>query len=86
MKGLCPDCNTMHSGSCPAWLPMNVAPEDESILLATTGGWVFLAWKVTDEDTNEASWSTFPGGQPVHANHTPLGWAPIPTPPQEKVQ
>jgi len=58
------------------WLPINSAPEDEHIILCTTGGHVGEAIMLRDEDTGEQKWTWALG--PVHPTHTPLGWMPMP--------
>lgn len=61
------------------WLPVDTAPEDQHVILMTTGGHVGEALMLRDEDTGQQKWTWALG--PVHANHTPLGWQPMPLPP-----
>ena len=59
------------------WLPVDTAPEDQHVILATTGGHVGEALMLRDEDTGQQKWTWALG--PVHPNHTPLGWQPMPS-------
>ena len=61
------------------WLPVDTAPEDQHVILMTTGGHVGEALMLRDEDTGQQKWTWALG--PVHPNHTPLGWQPMPLPP-----
>lgn len=64
------------------WLPVETAPEDEHVILATAGGHVGEALMLRDEDTGAQKWTWALG--PVHPNHAPLGWRPLPPPPTEE--
>lgn len=61
------------------YLPMDKAPEDDNVILATTGGHVGEAIMLVDQDTGAQCW-TWANGKPLHANHKPLGWLPMPQP------
>lgn len=65
-----------------AWRPIDTAPEDCCVLLATSAGWVGEAIMLRDDDTGEPVWSWAAG--PVHPNHKPLGWMPMPTHPESR--
>ena len=58
------------------WLPIDSAPEDEHVILATSGGHVGEAVMLRDEDAGEPKWTWALG--PVHPDHKPLGWKPMP--------
>lgn len=60
-----------------AWRPIHSAPEDTHVILATSGGFVGEALMLRDEDTGQKKWTWALG--PVHANHVPLGWMPMPS-------
>ena len=60
------------------WHSINTAPEDEHVILATSGDHVGEALMLRDQDTGEQKW-TWAGG-PVSKFHTPLGWRPMPSP------
>jgi len=59
-----------------AWLHINSAPEDEHVILCTTGGHVGEALMLCDEESGEQKWTWALG--PVHPKHKPLGWMPMP--------
>lgn len=59
------------------WRSIDTAPEDEHIILATSGGHVGEAIMLIDEDTGKQKWAWALG--PVHANHEPYGWQPMPS-------
>jgi hypothetical protein len=59
------------------WRPISEAPEDQHVILATTGGHVGEALMLRDEDTGAQKWTWALG--PVHPQHVPLGWMPLPT-------
>jgi len=60
------------------WRSIDTAPEDQHVILATVGGFVGEAIMLFDEDTGNQKWAWALG--PVHPNHTPLGWMPLPDP------
>lgn len=59
------------------WRSIDTAPEDEHVVLATTGDHVGEAVMLVDEDTGKQKWTWALG--PVHPSHVPLGWQPMPT-------
>lgn len=60
----------------PAYLPLRDAPEDEWVILATTGGWVGQA--IWAEDATYPRWRWADSGLYIHPDLTPLGWMPMP--------
>jgi len=58
------------------WRPVATAPEDEGLILCTSGGHVGEALMLRDEDTGEQKWTWASG--PVSKFHAPLGWQPLP--------
>ena len=54
------------------------APEDEALLLETTGGHVDTAICLINEDTGEREWF-WHTDTPIHPNLKPLGWWPLPS-------
>lgn len=64
------------SASSAGWRPIDSAPEDEHVILATSGGHVGEALMLHDEDTGQQKWTWALG--PVHPAHIPLGWKPMP--------
>lgn len=60
------------------WHSINTAPEDEHVILATSGDHVGEALMLRDQDTGEQKWTW--AGAPVSKFHTPLGWRPMPSP------
>ena len=68
------------------WQILETAPEDEAVLLATTGGWVDTAVCICDEDNDNAQrWHWF-GRKELHPALTPLAWMPLPDPPPHSGQ
>lgn len=64
------------------WQTMETAPRDENVLLATSGGWVGEArFELMHDQTWDWIWAS---GAIVHENHKPLGWRPLPAPPETK--
>ena len=61
------------------WHSVDTAPEDEWVILATSGEHVGQALMLVDEDTGQQAWSWY-GGDPVHPNLKPLGWRHMPSP------
>ncbi|GGE36549.1 hypothetical protein GCM10007276_12550 [Agaricicola taiwanensis] len=59
------------------WRSIDTAPEDEHVILATTGDHVGEALMLIDKDTGQQKW-TWAGG-PVSKFHIPLGWQPMPS-------
>jgi hypothetical protein len=66
------------------WQPIETAPEDEHILIATTGGHVGTAYWTDEGDGKVWGWGhpEKDGGQYVHQNLTPLVWMPLPKHPE----
>lgn len=69
-----------------AWRSVESAPEDEHILIATSGGHVGTAFWTDEGDGKVWAWGhpQKDHGQYVHQNLTPIGWMPLPKPPEEK--
>lgn len=65
------------AASAVEWRPIHTAPEDTHVILATRGGFVGEALMIRDEDTGRQKWTWALG--PVHPNHVPLGWMPMPS-------
>lgn len=59
------------------WRSIDTAPEDQHVILATSGGFVGEAIMLLDDDTGRQKWTWAHG--PVHENHAPLGWMPMPS-------
>lgn len=71
----------------PAWQPIETAPEDTNVLVATTGGWVDTAFW-TDEDGEGRKWWWLVSANkfaeyPIHSNLVPTHWMPLPKHPGE---
>lgn len=67
------------------WQPIETAPEDEAVILATTGGWVGQASKSFQHPgEDECHWCWAGREEPIHENHVPLAWQPLPSPPEVK--
>jgi len=60
------------------WRSIDTAPEDQHVILATSGGFVGEAIMLRDEATGAQKWAWALG--PVHENHRPYGWKPLPEP------
>lgn len=58
------------------WRDVGDAPEDEHVILATSGGHVGEAIMLRDEDTGTQKWAWAIG--PVHESHKPLAWKAMP--------
>lgn len=58
------------------WFDLSDAPEDEWVLLATSGGWVGEALMLRSEDTGEQRWQWVSGR--LNSQITPLKWMPLP--------
>jgi hypothetical protein len=67
-----------------AWLPIETAPVDAWVLLATSGEWVGQA--IWGEDEENPFWRWHGGNDPIHANLKPLGWRPLPPPIDNEVE
>jgi hypothetical protein len=67
------------------WQPIETAPEDEHILIATTGGHVGTAYWTDEGDGKVWGWGhpEKDGGAYLHQNLTPLVWMPLPKHPEE---
>lgn len=71
-----------------AWRPIDSAPEDTNVLVATTGGWVDTAFW-TDEDGEGRKWWWLVSANkfaehPIHPNLVPTHWMPLPKHPEAK--
>lgn len=62
------------------WQPIDTAPEDEHILIATSGGHVGTAYWTDEGDGKVWAWGhpEKDHGQYVHPKLEPLGWMPLP--------
>ena len=58
------------------WRSIDTAPEDQHVILCTSGGHVGEAIMLIDEDTGKQKWAWALG--PLHPNHMPFGWQPLP--------
>lgn len=65
------------------WRSIDTAPEDEHVILATSGGHTGEALMLIDEDTGQRQWVWAHG--PVHQKHEPWGWMPMQDPPSAPV-
>lgn len=66
------------------WLDISTAPEDEAVLIATTGGWVGEARLMPDpEEQVQAQWE-WAGGHKLHPNYVVKGWRPMPPSPTDE--
>lgn len=65
------------------WRPMKDAPDDESCILASSGGYVGEAIKDFQiPRSDEFLWRWAGKSEPIHENLFPLlGWQPMPAPP-----
>lgn len=63
------------------WKDLSSAPEDEAVLLATTGEWVREA-RLLGGDGEPHFWE-WADGTKVHENLKPLAWQPLPDHPGE---
>ena len=59
------------------WLALETAPEDEWVLLATTGDHVGEALMLVSAETGKQCWQWASGGK-LSSRLTPLGWQPLP--------
>lgn len=61
------------------WQPMESAPEDEAVILATTGGWVGQASKSFQHPgEDECRWAWAGAEEPLNENLVPVAWQPLP--------
>lgn len=58
------------------WRSIDTAPEDQHVILCTSGGHVGEAIMLIDEDSGQQKWAWALG--PVHPSHIPYGWQPLP--------
>lgn len=65
------------TGNWNGWRSIDTAPEDQHVILGTSGGHVGEAIMLIDEDTGQQKWAWALG--PLHPNHTPYGWQPLPS-------
>lgn len=67
------------------WQPIETAPEDENVLVATTGGWVDTAFWTDDGDGPKWWWlisANEYAKHPLHPNLIPTHWMPLPKHPE----
>lgn len=64
-------------GSTGGWRPIESAPKDENILVATTGDWVGEARLDYHPHNDNWVW-IWAGGDPIHESHKLLAWMPLP--------
>lgn len=67
------------------WLPIETAPEDENILVATTGGHVDTAFWTDDGDGLKWWWlesANKYAPHPIHPDLVPTHWMPLPKHPE----
>ncbi|WP_143042988.1 hypothetical protein ABL840_08965 [Variovorax sp. NFACC27] len=61
------------------WLPIETAPKDERVLIATWGEWVFEARQDLNMVDGEQVWQWVdPDGKLLHENLMPFAWKPLP--------
>lgn len=65
------------TGNWNGWRSIDTAPEDQHVILGTSGGHVGEAIMLIDEDTGQQKWAWALG--PLHPNHIPYGWQPLPS-------
>lgn len=77
------DVSVMPRVVAPAdpWLDLASAPQDEWVLLATTGGWVGEALMLRNEETGEQRWQWVSGNK-LNSKLIPLKWMPMPAHPE----
>lgn len=63
------------------WLHLESAPEDQWVLLATTGGWVGEALMLRSEETGKQLWQ-WSSGKRINEKLAPLKWMPLPEHPE----
>lgn len=59
-----------------SWRSIDTAPEDQHVILCTSGGHVGEAIMLIDEDTGQQKWAW--ALDPLHPNHIPYGWQALP--------
>jgi hypothetical protein len=72
--------------SSTVWRPIETAPEDENVLVATTGGWVDTAFWTDDGDGPKWWWllsASAYARHPLHPDLVPTHWMPLPKHPEE---
>jgi hypothetical protein len=72
--------------SSTVWRPIETAPEDENVLVATTGGWVDTAFWTDDGDGPKWWWllsASVYARHPIHPDLVPTHWMPLPKHPEE---
>lgn len=62
------------------WMPIETAPQDENILIATTPDWVMEARQDLNDDGDEQVWQWVTAdGKFLHKSLVPFAWMPKPT-------
>lgn len=68
----------------PTWnRDLSAAPAGESVILATSGGHVGEAIAPDQSDPDDGWFWAASGFTPLHPNHTPIAWQPLPRHPDE---
>ena len=57
--------------------PAESAPEDTSVILVTTGGWIGEAHMLRNEDTGKQNWTWAHGNCDIGVRFEVLGWYPM---------
>lgn len=74
----------LQAAGVTGWRDISTAPKDENVILATTDGWSGEAIYMLDADGETWRWRWAGSFNPLHENHRPLAWQPLPSPPAVK--